>query len=496
MLEVKNLKIEIGLKTYVDNLSFSIGSGDKLAIIGEEGNGKTTLLRVLIGSAFYASFTGVIKISNHYGYFEQSINDNKSSVKNYLYEDESEFYVHLNEIYSCLKILHLDNSILEYDSIGLLSGGEKVKLQLLKILLQKPDILLLDEPTNDLDLTTLEWLEQFLIHLEIPIIFISHDEKFLGRVANQVLHIEQLKKKSDCNVTYYKGTYQSYIEKRTSQLLTQTQVARKERAERKKQLEVFTQIKNKVEHQQNTISRKDPHGAKMLKRKMKSIKVQERRMNQQELTELPDSEESILLKFSSFPFPKNKVILSFHQYPFQVGNRTYKIDFEVVGPKHIGIIGKNGIGKTTFLELLKKTMELRNDIVVAYMPQNYETILEMYETPLDYLVPSGDKNEVAVVRSYMGNLNFTREEMTGLINSLSGGSKAKLILLKLMLMKPTVLLLDEPTRNVSPLSNPVIRTFLKDFSGAIISVSHDRIYLEEVCDEVYELTESELKRRI
>lgn len=494
MLEVKNLKIQIGLKTFLDGLSFTVNKGDKLAVIGEEGNGKTTLLRILIGDCFYASYEGMIKLPKKYGFFEQNINYLSQSVRQYLYEEETEFYFQLNEIYRNLKKLQLDDHILDVESITDLSGGEKVKLQLLKILLAEPEILLLDEPTNDLDLSTLEWLEKLLRELEIPIVFISHDEAFLKNVANQILHLELIKKKTECRATYYKGSYNDYIVRRTNEIKTQTQIAYKERSERKKQLEVFNQIKNKVEYQQNTISRSDPHGAKMLKRKMKSIKVQERRM-EEELTEIPDPEEAIFFQFDQFTFPKNKVIIALKDFVFQVGNRKYSLNFEVIGPKHIGIIGKNGIGKTTFIRVLKEKLQLRNDLRVGYMPQSYEELLGDFCTPIDFLVPSGDKDEIALIRSYMGNLNFTKEEMTGSIDSLSGGSKAKLILLKLVLLKPDILLLDEPTRNVSPMSNPIIRKVLKEFSGAIISISHDRIYLEEVCDEIYEFTEGGLKRR-
>lgn len=130
----------------------------------------------------------------------------------------------------------------------------------------------------------------------------------------------------------------------------------------------------------------------------------------------------------------------------------------------------------------------RTDIKVGYMPQTYDDVLNNYKNVLDFLCTEKDKEEITKVRMYLGNMNFTRDEMMGEIKNLSGGSKAKLFLIKLVLDKCNVLILDEPTRNVSPLSNPVIRKVLKEFNGTIISISHDRKYIDEVANEIYELT--------
>jgi len=168
------------------------------------------------------------------------------------------------------------------------------------------------------------------------------------------------------------------------------------------------------------------------------------------------------------------------------------IKLEVIGNTHICIIGKNGVGKSTLIKRIVKEIENRDDISVGYMPQNYEDIFEKFKYVLDFLVPSGDKEEITKARMYLGNMKFTRDEMTGRISDLSNGTKAKLFLMKLVLGKYNVLILDEPTRNVSPLSNPIIRQVLKDFKGTIISISHDRKYIEEVIDNIYILTKDGL----
>lgn len=159
------------------------------------------------------------------------------------------------------------------------------------------------------------------------------------------------------------------------------------------------------------------------------------------------------------------------------------------------IIGKNGCGKTTLLRKISEEMLRRTDIKVSYMPQNYEELLDMEQTPVDFLCEVGDKDEVSKVRTYLGSMKYTADEMGHQIGDLSGGQKAKLLLLKMSMSGSNVLILDEPTRNFSPLSNPVIRNMLKNFGGAILTVSHDRKYIEEVARKVYELTEQGLVER-
>ena len=168
------------------------------------------------------------------------------------------------------------------------------------------------------------------------------------------------------------------------------------------------------------------------------------------------------------------------------------IDLFVRGPEKVCIIGKNGAGKTTLLKHIAAELLARQDIRAAYMPQNYEELLNLDETPVDYLSESGDKEEITKIRTWLGSMKYTADEMSHPVRELSGGQKAKIFLLKMNLSGGNVLILDEPTRNFSPLSNPIIRQVLSDFGGAIISISHDRKYIGEVCETVYELTEEGL----
>lgn len=492
MLEIKDLTISISDRYLIKNLNLILNNGDKLAIIGEEGNGKSTLLKSILGICEYAEISGNINLKgNRIGYLEQSISNDKldKSVYEFLFIDDTDYYDKINNLYKYLEIISLTDDILKQE-IRTLSGGEKVKISILKLLLNEYDILFLDEPTNDLDIETLEWLEKFINNTNKPIMYVSHDETLLANTANMILHLEQIKKKTECRHTLLKIDYDTYVEQRLRKIEKQTQVARSEKREFNKQQEKLQRIMQKVEYQQNTITRADPHGAKVLKKKMHSLKSQERKLDETELTEVPDVEESIYFSFEDVEIPRAKNIINLNIDELKISNKVLSknIKLDVIGNVHLCIIGKNGVGKSTLIKIIYNELKDRNDIKVGYMPQTYDDILNNYKYVLDFVCPNGSKDEITKARMFLGNMKFTRDEMISNIKDLSNGTKAKLFLIKLVLDKCDVLILDEPTRNVSPLSNPVIRKVLKEYKGTIISVSHDRKYINEVVNALYILT--------
>lgn len=495
MIEIKNLSIKVNDRYLVKDLSLNLNKNDKLAIIGEEGNGKSTLLKCIIGICNYAEVTGTINLNNNkIGYLEQHITESykEQKVFDYLFISDNDYYNKINNLYKNLTILNIKDDILD-KRMNILSGGEKIKVAILKLLLDDNDVLLLDEPTNDLDIETLIWLENFINKIDKPIIYISHDETLLSKTANMILHIEILKKKTECKHTLLRIKYDEYVDLRLRTILHQTQVHNFEKKELEKKEEKLKWQKQRVEFEQNNISRSDPHGGRLLKKKMHNVKSQEKKLENIDITEKPDPEESIYFKFEEVNIPNNKKILNLNNYNLIINNNNIKINLEVYGNVHICIIGKNGTGKTTLIRKIYDMLKDRTDIKVGYMPQDYNDILNSYDNVLGFITNgSKNKEEITKSRMYLGNMKFTPEEMTGNIDNLSGGSKAKLILMKLVLDKCNVLLLDEPTRNVSPLSNPVIRKVLKEFNGTIISVSHDRKYIEEVPNKIYLLTNNEL----
>ena len=257
MLEIKNLSIKLNDRYLVENLSLVLNKNDKLAIIGEEGNGKSTLLKAILGIANYVNITGSINVlGNKIGYLAQNINeaDLEKRVFDYLFLNDNDYYNKVNSLYKYLEIINLEDTILE-QLIKTLSGGEKVKIGILKLLLEENDILFLDEPTNDLDLDTLSWLENFLINTSKPIMYVSHDEVLLSKTANIILHLEQINNKTKARHTLVKTDYDSYVNERLKWLLKETKLAKSQKREYLKKEAKLQQVMNKVHYEQNTITR-------------------------------------------------------------------------------------------------------------------------------------------------------------------------------------------------------------------------------------------------
>ena len=512
MLDIKNVNIKLknNNRKLVIDFNFSLNDGDKAVIIGEEGNGKSTLIKLIFDENLIESYccfdAQIIRNNSYLGYLEQEMDEqwNNFSVYEYLAKDNplSNLYSPLFDyslLASILSDLTIEHKIIQSgQKINTLSGGEKIKIQLAKILVRNPDVLLLDEPTNDLDLDTLKWLEDFIVSTKKPIIFVSHDETLIEKTANVIIHLEQIKKKSEPRHSIEKMGYKEYVYKRSLMFQKQEQIARKQRVEHKSKMKQWRQVYNKVEYQQETITRADPSGGRLLKKKMKSLKSQEHRFGEEaeNFLEIPDLEEAININFNNIDIPNGKTVLDLSIDALCINGKqlSENIKLVVTGPEHIAIIGDNGVGKTTLLKEIYKVLINKNDIKVAYMPQYYEEKLIYNSTPLEFLAPNAKNEEITRAYTYMGNMKFTFQEMNQKIGELSSGQKAKLLFLEMILNEYDVLLLDEPTRNFSPLSNPVLREGLAQYDGVIISISHDRKYIKEVCNHTYKLTPTGLKR--
>ncbi len=538
MIQVKHLYLthKKDLRPLLSDFSFALNPGDKAVIIGEEGNGKSTLLKWLADPALVEGYTeaegeritGGAKI----GYLPQELPEEEKERTLYAFfcEEEQFFQWSPKELSKLAQEMGLPADFYYGEQqMYTLSGGEKVKAQMARILLGEPDVLLLDEPSNDIDIETLEWMERLIGETDRPVLYISHDETLIERTANVVIHLEQIRRKTVSRHTVARMPYREYLIQRERVMDNQMQEALNERRQERIRREKLNRIMQRVEHEQNTISRQNPHGGQLLKKKMKAVKSMERRFDKAagQMTRKPEEEEAILLRFDpEIRIPEGKTVLDFHLDTLTAGNEEIwmdgyaghfqaddaasgqnrqanggertdeaprilakNIEILVRGPEKVCIIGKNGVGKTTLLRRIAAELLSRQDIHASYMPQNYEELLNLDETPVDYLSESGDKEEITKIRTWLGSMKYTADEMDHPVRELSGGQKAKIFLLKMNLSGANVLVFDEPTRNFSPLSNPVIRQVLSDFRGAIISISHDRKYIEEVCQTVYELTE-------
>lgn len=504
MLQIRHLTITHlkDLKDLVNDLSLTVNAGDKVGIIGEEGNGKSTLLKLLMNDTLvsdYVSYRGEIQKSySHYAYLPQTFpeNERKLSLNDYFFGDLN-VDLDYSKLYRFAQELHFDSErFTSQQTIATLSGGETLKVQLLKILSTNWDILFLDEPSNDLDIDTLIWLENFLQNTPQTVMFVSHDESLLSHAATKIMHLELVKKKQEARTTVRNLDYENYSQQRQTSFEKQTKDAKKEREEYQKTMEKHRRVKQSVEHVlRNT---HDSTAGRLLAKKMKNILSQEKRFNREatKMTELPTQADAINLQFSTItPLPSTKRVVTLKQMYLKVGERTLaqNINFELLGQEKIGIIGENGAGKSTFIKELRNLLQKKKGITLGYMPQIYPDSLNEVDSPIDFLTSTGEAIEREKILTHLASLQFTRNEVQHSISQLSGGQKAKLLLLKMVLDQANVLLLDEPTRNFSPTSQPQVRKLFTDYSGAIITVSHDRTFLKEVCQKIYRLTETGLE---
>jgi len=502
MLSIANLTIihKKDLTTLMENVSFSVSPGERLALIGEEGNGKSTLLRAILGDEAidsYAQVSGRIVNTFLTGFLPQELPAASHAMSAYEFFCENEaFYDQTPNMLGSLSArLSLPVDVFYSEqSMGSFSGGERVKLQLARLLMSEPQLLLLDEPTNDLDGDTILFLTEFLKTCGLAVLFVSHDETLLREAATGVILLERLRRRQLPRASVCHQRYEEFVQSRADLFAHQAQVARKEREELDKKMQRYNQIRSRVEHEQNAVSRRDPHGARMLKKKMHAVTSMGRRFEReaQEMTAMPESEEAIFAKLSCQPLPPSKVVLDLHLNRLCIGERVLARDIRlcVRASEKLCITGRNGVGKSTLLRHIRDQLAQRADLNVFYMPQDPGDLLDMDRTPLEMLMITGEKDEQVKNAVALGSMKFTGEEMNHPCRGLSGGQKAKLMFLMMAASGANVLLLDEPTRNLSPLSGPVIRSLFDGYPGCIIAVSHDALLISDVCTREARLTEN------
>ena len=504
MLQIKDLTIRLieDDRIIIKDFDFTLNKGDKVGLIGEEGNGKSILLKTIVdreNTEKFASISGEIYKNNEIiGYLPQSLPSEYKNMTSlaYLYLKLSYESVDYNLLYRYISEFALPDDILSEDrTMASLSGGEKIKFLLLVELIKDPSVFLFDEPSNDLDYESVAWLGDFMERLDLPFIFVSHDTNLLRKLANRIIHLEQVRRRSLAKHTISNSRYDDYVTKRDNFITSETTRANKEKEEFDKRLYKYKRVHDAVQHDLRA-TKNDSEG-RLLKEKMHTVKSVGKRLEKEEakLTKKPDYEEAIDIFFDEdIRVPNGKQVLDFKKKELRIADKILakNIELKIIGPEKICIIGKNGAGKTTLLkEILKECQKL--NLKVGYMPQSYFEYEKGSMTALEYLSQAPTKDDHIKSSNLLASLSFKREEMYREIYDLSGGQKAKLFFAKMNLDKAEVLILDEPTRNLSPLSKPEIIEALKAYKGAIIAVSHDKDFIEEVFDKIYELNNQGLK---
>lgn len=506
MLTVRNLSIlhNKDLRPLIKDLSFTLAGNERLAVIGEEGNGKSALLQAIACPdrlRQWAEISGNI----HYpgekiGYLAQEAPTEWNDLPAYSLCMGNPAFTDtdpgdLAEL--CRKLSMNQDLCWSETCFGLLSGGEKVRLRLMLLLCEQPTMLLLDEPGNDLDLDAILALERFLLSCELPVLYVSHDEGLLQATATQVLHLESLHGRAEPRWTWTKEPYAVYVRNRRDQLDRQEQLWKNDQRERRIREEKFKKIEEAVTRAQENVSRQDPHIGRLLKKKMKAVKSLEHRYEREKesAVEKPAEELSMYALFSDIqPVPGGKHVLDLDLERLSAGERTLAegLHLQIRGSEKVLITGSNGTGKTTLLRQIEERLKQDSSLKTALMPQHYEEGLDFDLTPVEYLNTDGSKEQMTSIRASLIAMKFNRDELEHPIRSLSGGQKAKVLLLKLMMAHPDVLLMDEPTRNLSPLSAPVMRDMIRSFPGAVICVTHDRLLIRDWPGRVLRLTKQGL----
>lgn len=497
MLQINHLTITHlkDLTQLISDLNVIVNSGDKLAIIGEEGTGKSTLLKAILSPQLMTNYCILEgKIDNHFpkiGYLPQTLSQKqeKMTVSEFLYDNLDYISFDFNAFYQMAARLDLDIQSLENRNqiLKSLSGGEKLKLQLAKLVGESNELLLLDEPSSDLDAQAINTLQAFILSSDKTIIFISHDEALLEKTATAILHLELIKRRQVARASYFSGSYTDYMTYRHKAYTKQLEQAKNDRRIKAKRDAKIQRLHQAAEY--NVRNTHDSTMGRLAAKKMKNVLSLEKRYAKEEeekMVNFPEEMDSIKLFFDDIiPLDKKKKLLSWDNHDLSTGQ---KVSLTILGQDKLVITGRNGIGKTRLLTQIYQELD-KNHFSIGYMPQDYDSVFSKEMTALTFLTQVSDSEKA---RTLLASLQFTRQEIEHSALNLSGGQKAKLFLAHMVLSKNQVIILDEPTRHFSPTSQPLIRKLFLNYPGCIISVSHDQSFIQTVARKHYRLTENSL----
>ena len=499
---VEHLTKSVGDKTVFRDISFIIHDFDRIGIIGVNGTGKTTLLDVISGRLGFDGDVSPFSAKNGYkvAYLTQEpeFDDNKTILDTVLSSDLREMtliktYETLMANYDEANQDKLEKVMAEMDSldawtiesevktvltklgledlsqkVGDLSGGLRRRVQLAQVLLNDADLLLLDEPTNHLDIDTIAWLTNYLKTSKKTVLFITHDRYFLDNVATRIFEL------ANSQLTEYQGNYQDYVRLRAEQDERDAAMLHKKKQLYKQELAwMRTQPQARATKQQARINR------------FNDLKA-----------DLSGTTQSTELEINFETSRIGKKVINFEDVSFAFPDKRILTDFNLLvqNKDRIGIVGDNGVGKSTLLNLINGDLkpssgklEIGETVRISYFSQLPKDMDEDKRV-INYLQEVADEVKTSVgttsVTDLLEQFLFPRSTHGTLISKLSGGEKKRLYLLKILIEKPNVLLLDEPTNDLDIATLTVLESFLQTFQGPVITVSHDRYFLDKVANKI------------
>ena len=524
MISINDLNVSFGGYDLFSDVNFHVGDKDKIGLVGKNGSGKSTILKILAGINKPSSGRVMIPSTEKIGYLPQEMEHNRDksvideAMMAFSYIDkikaeiecislqlaeredyESDTYhkliVSLNDFHDKLSIVETGNP--RGDAEKTLSGlgfrsdelnrptstfsqGWNMRIELAKILLSSPSTLLLDEPTNHLDIESIQWLEEYLISYQGALILVSHDRRFLDRVTNRTVEL-MLGKIHD-----YKVPYTKYLE------------LRKERMEQQ-----FAAYEN----QQRMIEKSEEFIERFRYKATKSNQVQSRIKQLDKIERIEVDEEdtsSIIVKFPPAPRSGN-VVVKTKNLTKSYGDKIVFSNADIVierGEK-IALVGRNGEGKTTFMKLLCKdidptsgNIELGHNVNLGYYAQNQEELLDLNDTVYETLDKIAVGDIRTKLRDILGAFLFRGDDVNKRVSVLSGGEKSRLAMAKLILNPYNLLALDEPTHHMDIRSKDILKQSLSKYNGTLVVVSHDRDFLDGLVTKVLEFKEGRIREHI
>ena len=523
MISANNISVYFGGQELFDNVSFMVNKGDRIGLVGKNGAGKSTLLRILSGEQ--SPNEGSISTPNEstLGYLRQdlefeegrtvqeeaelafkeikeleqkinAINLEMSERTDYESDAYMQLITDLNELNERFGLLggYTIQSDMSQVLLGLgfqlddfsrqtneFSGGWRMRLELAKILLSKPDVLLLDEPTNHLDIESIVWLEGWLKSYAGAVVLVSHDRTFLDAVTNRTIDLI-LGKAND-----YKASYSKYVELRKDRQEKQIQSKKnqdKEVKQTKMLIEKFRAKKSKAAFAQSLIKKLD---------KMDVIEVEQ------------DETASMHFKFPPAPhsgkvtLKVNNVAKSYDELEVLKG-----INLLLERGEKIAFVGKNGEGKTTLAKVIVDAISYEGDVEyghqvkMGYYAQNQSELLDENKTIIEVIEDAADEQSRPRVRDMLGSFLFSGDAAQKKVKVLSGGERARVALCKLLLEPVNLLIMDEPTNHLDMVSKDILKKALNKYDGTLIIVSHDRDFLQGLTQKVYEFKEQNIKEHL
>ena len=517
ILSCNHISKSYGVETILNDCSFFINDNEKAAIVGNNGAGKSTIMKIIMGELSPDEGNVIIGKDKTIGYLAQyqdlgsdttiyeevkSVKQNLIDMEQKLLEYEKEMakvsgdelsklietytnlehrfqllngYSYKSEIEGVIKGLGFTEDDFN-KSVGNLSGGQKTRVALCKLLLEKPDIIMLDEPTNHLDLNSIKWLETYLLNYNGAVLIIAHDRYFLDKIVSKVIEIENHK------AHVYSGNYSDFAVKKQELRVATMNAYLKQQSEIKHQEEVIAKLRSYKQE-------------KFYKR----AESREKQLEKIDLIEKPEElKNNMTIKLEPDIVSGNDV-LSVENLEKSYNTLLFKnISFEIKRGEHVAIIGDNGTGKTTILKIINGLVDadsgmikLGTNVHIGYYDQEQHNLTDE-NTLFEEIANSYPNMTNTKIRNTLAAFMFTGEDVFKRVSDLSGGEKGRLSLAKLMLSEANLIILDEPTNHLDMASKEILENAINNYTGTVLYVSHDRYFINQTASRILELTNTKL----